>query len=370
VKKDQGSNHTGDFQRKDYKGSNTRPSSKPGYRPSRSSQPNDKGVRSTPRPNNNKSGQVGNSYTKATNSDIECYRCGKRGHYSKDFKEQVPQVFAAQVIDEDAETLPPPQSPPSDEKEADESAPKDDQMGDLEGSQYKSGQEENSLDQYEDYIEVQDFDDDEGEVVYICAARAEPMVFLEDEITCEIGDTDSVSDTTSTLVDNTLNAQQLLDILSGITPLELLFLLPRDIRIEIFKRRKIEEEPEWIPPHFTIMDREIYYLDDRVLPEVQLQLLEMGYISNDEYLDSLWIQRLAVHHLIDFEEFTGYCIPPRVLCQVCGSCTPEVQELIFWDNGDAITRTAIRCTNRRDGVSIRAISEAAELPQAYRSSLR
>ena len=370
VKKDQGSNHNGDFQRKDYKGSNTRPSSKPGYRPSRPSQPNDKGARSTPRPNNSKSGQVGNSYTKATNSDVECYRCGKRGHYSKDCKEQVPRVFAAQVIDEDAETSPPPQSPPSDEKETDESAPEDEQVGDLEGSQYESGQEENSLDQYEDYIEVQDFDDDEGEVVYICAARAEPVVFSEDEITREIGDTDSVSDTTSTLVDDMSNFRQLLDIPNGITPLELLFLLPGDIRIEIFKRRKIEEEPGWIPPHFIITDRELYYLDDRVLPEVQLQLLEMGYISDDEYLDSLWIQRLAAHHPIDFEEFTGYRIPPRVLCQVCGSCTPEVQELIFWDNGDTITRTAIRCTNRGDGVSIRAISEAAEPPRAYRSSLR
>jgi hypothetical protein len=205
--------------------------------------------------------------------------------------------------------------------------------------------------------------------VYIRAARAEPMVFSEDKITREIGDTDSVSDTTSTLVNDTSNSQQLLDIPSGITPLELLFLLPGDIRIEIFKRRKIEEEPEWIPPHFTIMDREIYYLDDRVLPEVQLQLLEMGYISDDEYLDSLWIQRLAIHHPINFEDFTGYRIPPWVLCWVCGSCTPEVQELIFWDNGDAITRTAIHCTNRRDGVSIRAISEAAEPPQAYRSSL-
>jgi hypothetical protein len=135
-----------------------------------------------------------------------------------------------------------------------------------------------------------------------------------------------------------------------------------DIRIEIFKRRTIEEEPRWIPPHFTITDRELYYLDDRVLPEVQLQLLEMGYISDDEYLDSLWIQRLAVHHLIDFEDFTGYRIPPRVLCQVFGSCTPEVQELIFWDNGDAITCIAICCMNRGDGISIHAISEAAKPP--------
>ena len=187
---------------------------------------------------------------------------------------KVPQVFAAQVSDEDAENSPPPQSPLDVEKEADQSAPKNDQLEDPQGSQYESGQDEN-FDQYEDYIKVQDFDDNESEVVYICAAHAEPVVLLEDKITCEITDTESISDNALTLVNSKSNSHLLVDIPPSITPLELKLILPRDIWIAIFKRRKLEKEPNWVPPHLTITDREIYYLDDRVLLEVQLQLLEM-----------------------------------------------------------------------------------------------
>ena len=118
--------------------------------------------------------------------------------------------------------------------------------------------------------------------------------FSEDKITCNITDTESVSDNASTLVDSRSNSHLLVDIPLGITPLELILLLLGDIQMEVFKRRKLEEEPNWVHPHLTITNRKIYYLDDRVLPEVQLQLLEMGYISDDEYLDSEWIQRLAV----------------------------------------------------------------------------
>ena len=261
----------------------------------------------------------------------------------------------AQVIDEDTENSPPPQSPIEDKKEADHSAPEDDQLEDPQGSQYESGQDEN-VDQYEDYIKVQDFDDDESEVVYICAARAEPVVFSEDEITHEITDTESISDNASTLVDSGLNSHLLMDIPPGITSPELILILPGDIQIEIFKRKKLEEEPNWVPPHLTIMDREIYYLDERVLLEVQLQLLEMGYISNDEYLNSKWIQRLAIQHLNDFKDLMGYCIPPLMVCCECGSCTPEVQELLFWDDSDTITRTILCCRNNRNGVSIHTIT--------------
>ena len=369
VKRENGSNHTGDSQRKEYKGSTMRPSTKPGYKPSKPSHTNDKGARNTPRPNNSRSGQTGNSYNKTAPKEIECYRCGKKGHYSNECKEQVPRVFAAQVIDEDAEHSPSPQSPTEDNKEAEETAPEDDPEEDLQGSQYESGQEEN-FDQYEDYVEVQDFDDDESEVVYIRAARAEPVVFSENEITRDITDTESVSDNASTLVDSRSNSRLLVDIPLGITPLELILLLPGDIRMEVFKRRKLEEEPNWVNPHLTITNREIYYLDDRVLPEVQLQLLEMGYISDDEYLDSEWIQRLAVRQPNDFEDLTGYRIPPPMVCRECGSCTPEVQELLFWDDGDAITRTVLRCRNNRNGVSIRAITDIPEPPRAYRSSIR
>jgi hypothetical protein len=162
---------------------------------------------------------------------------------------------------------------------------------------------------------MQYFNDDEGEVVYICTARAEPVVFSDDKITHKIPDTESVSDSVSTFVDSASNSRQMRDIPDGITALDLLLILPGDIWLEIFKNRMLEEAPDWVPPTLSITNtnREIYHLDDRVLPDVKLQLLEMGYISDDKYLDSKWIQRLTVQHLNNLEDMTGYHIPPPAM---------------------------------------------------------
>jgi hypothetical protein len=63
-----------------------------------------------PRPNNdNRSGSTGNTQNKPGhnhNSDIVCYKCGKPGHISPNCLTNGPRVFAAHVIDEDAEEAP------------------------------------------------------------------------------------------------------------------------------------------------------------------------------------------------------------------------------------------------------------------------
>jgi hypothetical protein len=95
-----------------------------------------------------KGGHKGYTHTKTALKDVECYRCRKKGHYVPDCNKPTLQKFTAQVINEDAENLPPPQSPQSKEMEAEESAPGEEKHTEaLQGAQYKLEQEEKPLDQ-------------------------------------------------------------------------------------------------------------------------------------------------------------------------------------------------------------------------------
>src|SRR6202050_2365617 len=68
----------------------------------------DKGSRtnsSQPNNTNNKGGSSRTTQGKTPTKDIECYNCGEKGHYSTSCPKR-PRVFAAQVLDEDAESSP------------------------------------------------------------------------------------------------------------------------------------------------------------------------------------------------------------------------------------------------------------------------
>jgi hypothetical protein len=161
---------------------------------------------------------------------VECYNCHRRGHYANNCPDR-PRVFAAQIIDEDKE------SPSGEENETQEqhNAPEECDVeenevpSDPQGSQYESEDEEYPLDEYEEYIEFEEDQDEDADVVYIRAARATPDKRLVEEI----ADTDSVSDGTSTTMKSTTSAG-LADIPPDMTPNELLLTLPEKTWIEIF----------------------------------------------------------------------------------------------------------------------------------------
>jgi hypothetical protein len=133
-----------------------------------------------PRPNNdNRSGSAGNTQNKTGHthsSDVVCYKCGKPGHISPNCPTNGPRVFAAHVIDEDAEDAPRQENQDQeghDEKE-DHTDPQQQDDGHesdpqeaLIGSQYDSDQEGYPLDQYEESVEVDNYSDEDTDVLYI-----------------------------------------------------------------------------------------------------------------------------------------------------------------------------------------------------------
>jgi len=92
------------------------------------------------------------------------------------------------------------------------------------------------------------------------------------------------------------------------TPIRSALSLPEDTRIEIYTRRKMEEEPNWTPPH-NIIDVE----RRKKSPTVSNRMLHMGYSWDDEVYDSEWIQSLAVREPNEFQELTGYRVPTQIL---------------------------------------------------------
>ena len=107
---------------------------------------------------------------KTTSKDVECYNCGEKGHYSTNCPKR-PRVFAAQVIDEDAESSPIPDRDRDVDADEEQGDPSPEPEGEPIGSQYDSDQEGYPLDDYDEYIEVEDFNAEDGEIVYIRAGQ-------------------------------------------------------------------------------------------------------------------------------------------------------------------------------------------------------
>jgi len=186
-------------------------------------------------------------------------------------------VFTAQVIDEDNE------SPPNveEEKQEHKHVPEDpttednDVPNDPQGSQYESDREEYPLEEYEEYVEIDGDEDEDADVVYIRSGR----ITDDGDVTDDIADTSSVSDSASTLVGSTNTSMDLAEIPPGMTPYEVILSLPEDTRIEIYTRRKTEEEPNWTPPH-NIIDVERW----KKSPTVSNRMLHMGYSWTTKYM--------------------------------------------------------------------------------------
>ncbi len=122
IKRQPGNQPNGNSHYTKTKGPVTRSNTRPENRPSGSNHNinnRERDTRHAPRPsgNNNKSNPQGNTQARGASNNVECWRCGKKGHYSTDCND-TPRVFAAQVIQEDDEEKPPlPENIENDEKE-------------------------------------------------------------------------------------------------------------------------------------------------------------------------------------------------------------------------------------------------------------
>src|ERR1700729_3086394 len=304
----------------------------------------DKGARTNnSRPNymNTKGNSSGNTQNKTASKDVECYNCGEKGHYSTNCPKR-PRVFAAQVIDEDAEPSSAPDRDHNDDADEEQGDPSPETEGEPIGSQYDSDQEGYPVD---DYIEIGD--------------TSEAHITDDDH-------TNDVSDGASTLVDSVNTSVELIDIPSDMYPNELLHALSDKIRIEIYYRRKREENPAWVPLAVPENERKT----PRYMPPPQ-QLIELGYSTQDDMDDTDWLERSATRRPDEFEELTGYRAPIELTCEVCSVCTPETQTITFLgDDGVIYDRTITRCQNNPQSVSIRAMTDIPEPTHAYRASIR
>ncbi len=320
--------------------------------------------------NENKGAPPGSTQKKTGQNhggDVTCYKCGKPGHISPNCPTNGPRVFAAQIIDEDAEDAPTEsanvqegheENEDRDESRSHESDHENDHDGDPVGSQYESDPEGYALDQYEDYVEVDDYSDEGSDVVYIRATRATDRSEIDEILSGDI-DVTSISDT-STLVDSGDMSMDLEVIPNGMTPYELLSTLTEETRLMIYCERKESRDPKWTP-HY------VGTTADRYRPKVSHRLLSLGYDLDDEVEDSEYLHQLAHDEREHFAELTGYRVPDYVVCDACGICIPHVSEMIFTDReGCAYTRTIIRCRTDTTRVFIRAMNDIEETPRAYR----
>jgi hypothetical protein len=226
-------------------------------------------------------------------------------------------------------------------------------------------QEGHPLDEYEEYIEMAEYSDEDEDVVYIRAGRETDPSEIEDLIGND-ADTSGVSiaSESSTLVGETSMDGDLEEIPRSTSPHGLLLMLCEEIRLQIYCNRKEKEEPNWTP-HYVVN------LYGRDIPNAPRRMLNLGYSHEDEVLDSEYLQCLAAEDRNTFAQLTGYRVPAYIRCDECSECIPDIKELIFMDSeGKAHTDKLITCQRTdSNGVAIRAIDAAEEPTCAYRSRL-
>ena len=147
-------------------------------------------------------------------------------------------------------------------------------------------QEGDPLDEYKEYIKVEDYSDDDGDVVYIRAGR---VGSTDPEVEDDFGNISDISEV-STLLGSANLSMRLMDINREMTPHEVLTSLSKDIRKEIWKQRMHGEEHNWSFPTFPIVIE-----DDKLGINIPKELTSMGYTSHDSIKDAEWLQRLSNH---------------------------------------------------------------------------
>jgi hypothetical protein len=205
-------------------------------------------------------------------------------------------MFAAQVIDEENESQHNETKDQSDPNPTDNDRenPRSDEVDnnnirkDPIGSQYDSEQEGDPLDDYEEYIEVEDYSNDNGDVIYIRAGR---VGSIDPEVEDDFDNIGNISKVL-TLLGSADLSMRLMDINREMTPHEVLTSLSEDIWKEIWKQQMCEEELNWTFPTFPIVIE-----DDELGINIPKELMSMGYTSHESIKDAEWLQHLSSHDL-------------------------------------------------------------------------
>jgi hypothetical protein len=147
-----------------------------------------------------------------------------------------------------------------------------------------------------------------------------------------------------------------------VSPYDFLGRLSDTSRIELFRQRKIEENPNWVSPQLNPRGLSIIFLDDEVACD---ELLTMGYTSDDIWLDAVWLQRLAATSPQGFEQLMNFRIPDRPRgrsCRICRECSPQrSEETYFTSDGEVMTCTHYICVNT-NGEYIRVMTATPQEP--------
>jgi hypothetical protein len=169
----------------------------------------------------------------AHDSEITCYS-GKKGHIRPDSPDNKPQIFAAQVIDEENESQhhEPKDQPDPNPTDNDQENSRSDEVNNNNnngkvpiGSQYDLEQEGGPLDEYKEYVKVEDYSDNDEDIVYIRAGQVESV---DSEVEDNSGNISDISKVL-TLLGGANSSMRHMDIDREMTPHEILTSLSKDI---------------------------------------------------------------------------------------------------------------------------------------------
>lgn len=237
-------------------------------------------------------------------SNIECFKCHKKGHYANECPDDGPQHFGMrEIINEDEEDKSPNNGDKSESEEAsDQEGDKDHRESDddnLEGSQYEpEGDDHSDGSEYDEYVVFSDTpdtdDDNDRDIVYHRATRV-----VERQPPRRVPPLPYEMDG-ETLIRN--------------MSFEMRFTLWTD------RVMKGENRGDWIPPEPSPMHGQPYY------PEARLHL--MGYTWEDHEKDREYLCDISRISLELFEIYTGYSLPECDCAECGGQCDFHITETV------------------------------------------